>query len=113
MQNKLVEFILERLEDLKAQQIVVLDVQGQTAMTDHMFVVSGTSTQHVRSIAGNLITECKHNDIKITGCEGQDTGEWVLVDLGDAIVHIMLPAVRDFYQIEKLWSVDAAVCESN
>lgn len=113
MQDQLVDFILEKLDDLKANKIIVLDVQGQTAMTDHMIVVSGNSTQHVRSIASNLVTESKHNQVKVFGCEGQDTGEWVLVDLGDAIVHVMLPAVRDFYQLEKLWSVEPAACESN
>lgn len=112
VQLELVKFIVEKCDDLKAKDITVLDVQGQTAMTDHMIVVSGTSSQHVRSIASNLITEAKHAKLPISGSEGQETGEWVLVDLGDAVVHVMLPAVREYYQIEKLWSVDSAVCES-
>lgn len=111
--NQLIEFITEELSNLKANEIIILDVQGQTAMTDYMIIASGTSTQHVRSIASNLATESKKNQHKVFGCEGLDSGEWVLVDLGDALVHVMLPQVREYYQIEKLWSVEQPQCESN
>lgn len=112
-QEQLVSFITEELENLKASEIKVLDVNGQTSMTDYMIIASGTSTQHVRSIARNLATESKKNKRKVFGCEGLDSGEWVLVDLGDALVHVMLPQVREYYQIEKLWSVDEVKCASN
>ncbi len=91
------------LEDMKAVDLVVLDVRGKSSVTDFMIIVSGTSDRHVKAMANNLVVEMKKAAVKPLGVEGDNVGEWVLVDLADVIVHIMLPDVRDFYQLEKLW----------
>ena len=97
------------ISDLKAEQIVVLHVNDITDITDYMIIASGNSTQHVRSIARNVRTEAKKLGLEVFSAEGLDRGEWVLIDLGDVIVHVMLPEVRDYYQLEKLWSVEDIV----
>ncbi|MEL6869270.1 MAG: ribosome silencing factor [Pseudomonadota bacterium] len=99
--------IVAALEDGKAQDIKVIDVRGHTSMTDFMVIASGTSDRHVRSVAGNLVTEMKKAGERPLGIEGESDGEWVLVDLQDALVHVMLPRVRDFYNLEKLWDLPA------
>ncbi len=101
-------FIVEQLEEAKAQHINVIDVQQKTAITDTMVICSGTSSRHVKSIATQLIQKAKENGKMPLGVEGENTSEWVLVDFGDAIVHVMQANVRDYYQIEKLWSTDIA-----
>jgi ribosome-associated protein len=102
--SDLLKFILSALEDMKARDIEPLDVADKSSMTDYMVICSGTSRRHTQSIAENLVVEGKKNGIKPLGVEGKDEGEWILVDLGDAIVHIMLPETREFYSLEKLWS---------
>jgi len=102
----LLAFAQEKLDDLKAQNMVVLDVHSQTTMTDYMVIAEGTSTQHVRALANNVRQSCKDAGIEVFGCEGQEDGDWVLVDLGDVIAHVMLPETRQYYELEKLWSVD-------
>lgn len=97
------ELAVTALEDMKAVNPVVMDVRGKSSVTDYMIVVSGTSDRHVKAIANNLVVEMKKAGVKPLGVEGDKIGEWVLVDLADVIVHIMLPDVRDFYQLEKLW----------
>ena len=92
------------LADLKANHVVVLDVREQTDVTDYMIVASGRSGRHVRSLAENLIEQSKKHGHQPMGVEGLDQGEWVLVDLCDVVAHVMQPEVRDFYQLEKLWS---------
>lgn len=101
-------FIVEQLEDAKAQHINVIDVQQKTAITDTMIICSGTSSRHVKSIATQLVQKAKEIGKMPLGVEGENTSEWVLVDFGDAIVHVMQANVRDYYQIEKLWSTDIA-----
>lgn len=107
MANKLVTIIVDALEDMKAVDIRSLDVHEMTSITDVMIVCSGTSTRHVSSIADNVIEKCEASGFKPLGIEGDDHAEWVLVDLGDAVVHIMMPETRDFYKLERLWSVEA------
>ena len=99
------ELVVESLDDMKAKDVTVLDVRGITTITDYMVVCSGTSDRHVKSIASNLIDDAREQGIRPNGIEGEDDGEWVLVDLGDLIVHIMLPKIRDFYNLERLWDV--------
>ncbi|NVJ59691.1 MAG: ribosome silencing factor [Gammaproteobacteria bacterium] len=98
------KFVIEQLDDAKAQNIVELDVREKTAITDTMVVCSGTSSRHVKSIAIQLVQKAKEVGKQPIGVEGEDSSEWVLVDFGDVIVHVMQANVRDYYQIEKLWS---------
>ena len=95
------------LEDLKGLDITVIDVTKQTDVTDYMIVATGTSNRHVKSLANNVIEEMLKRDIKPHGVEGLEDGEWVLVDLVDVVVHIMLSQTRKFYDIERLWSMSA------
>lgn len=96
-------FIVEQLEEIKAQDIKVLSISEKSTIADFMVICSGTSTRHVKSIATLLIKELKASELPPIGVEGDDAAEWVLVDSGDVIVHIMLPQSRDYYQLEKLW----------
>lgn len=104
MQSEQLKFILNILEDMKARDIVTLDVSNITNVTDIMIVCTGTSNRHTRSIAERIITECKAQGIMPLGVEGEQYGDWILVDLADVIVHIMLAETRGFYNLEKLWA---------
>ncbi len=97
--------VVEALEDMKAGNIKVLDVRPLTDITDTMVIASGTSDRHVRSVADRVIEKAREAGFRPFGIEGERDGEWVLVDLPDVLVHIMLPRVREFYGLEKLWSV--------
>lgn len=99
---------VQALEDLKAEDIVQLDVRKQASFTDYMIFASGNSTRHVGAIANSVIEAAKEAGKPPLGVEGEDVGEWILVDLGDAIVHVMLPDVRRYYELEKLWSEELA-----
>ena len=99
--------VLDALGDLKARDVVVLDVRGLTSIADSMVIASGTSDRHVRSMAENVVEKCKERGYRPLGVEGLKDGEWVLVDLHDIVVHVMLPRVRDFYNLEKLWAPPA------
>ncbi|MFT4607565.1 MAG: ribosome-associated protein [Gammaproteobacteria bacterium] len=100
--------VLAALEDIKANDVVVLDVSPYASFTDYMVFASGTSSRHVSSIAGSVIDEAKKQNSPPLGIEGLDVGDWVLVDLGDVVVHVMLPATREFYELEKLWGEEMA-----
>ncbi len=99
--------VVNALEDIKAVNIKVLDVRGKTAITDFMVVTNGTSDRHVKALAGNVIKEAKAAGLTPLGVEGDREAEWILIDLNDVIVHVMIPELREFYNLEKLWSVDA------
>ncbi len=101
--EKLKNFILEQLEEIKAKDIKVLELADDNTIADFMIVSSGTSSRHVKSIAVLLIKALKEADMPPLGVEGEDAAEWVLVDCGDVVVHVMQPTVRDYYQLEKLW----------
>lgn len=101
---ELKQFVIDKIEDLKAKDIVVLSVSEQSNLTDYMIVCSGTSKTHVKAIAENVVVEAKRAKLHINGVEGRDSSEWVLVDLGDVLLHVMQEKTRDFYQLEKLWS---------
>jgi ribosome-associated protein len=92
------------LLDAKAQDIALLDVRGVSDFTDVMAIASGTSTRHVQSVADKVVEKLREQGVRIIGMEGQQTGEWVLIDFGEVVVHVMRPQTRDFYNLEKLWS---------
>lgn len=106
------DLVISALEDMKAQDIQALNVEGVSSFTSSMIVASGTSTTHVKSIAENVVYEAKHAGHQPLGVEGDGSSEWVLVDLGDVVVHVMLPEVRAFYSLEKLWSDHVAKAET-
>jgi len=93
------------LEELKAKDIVEIDVRGKSSVADYMVIASGTSSRHVKSSADEVVRFAKKLDVMPLGVEGEREAEWVLVDLGDVIVHVMLPRVREFYALERLWTV--------
>lgn len=93
------------LEEIKARDAVEIDVRGRSSVADYMVVVSGTSTRHVKSIGDEVVRFAKNLGVMPLGMEGEREAEWVLVDLGDVIVHIMLPRVRELYALERLWTV--------
>jgi ribosome-associated protein len=93
----------EALNDLKALDLVTIDVRGLTTIADTMIICSGRSNRHVKSLAENVMTEAKRQRVSYLNMEGQKEGEWVIVDLGDVLVHVMLPATREFYNLEDLW----------
>ena len=103
--DRLLQTTLAALEDMKAVDIRVIDVRGQTSITDIMIVASGTSTRHVKAIADNVELQAKKIGVQALGVEGDKGSEWILVDLVDVVVHVMMPEVREFYALEKLWSV--------
>ena len=93
--EKIKKYILNVLEDNKAQDITLVDVTNKSSVTDLMFIASGRSTRHVKAIADNLVTKL--------GVEGYNRSEWILIDYGDLLVHVMHPETREFYSLEKLW----------
>ena len=97
------KIVIEALEDSKAENICTLDVKDRTSVTDYMIIASGTSTRHVKSLADNVLTEIKEHGGRTLGIEGGEANDWVLVDLGEIVVHVMLPATRAFYDLERLW----------
>ena len=107
--DKMVKTTVAALEDIKARDIVVLDVRRMTALFDKMIVASGDSTRQNKALAGNVQEKLKALGATVYGVEGEDAGEWILVDLGAVIVHIMQPAIRQYYNLEELWGGHAAV----
>jgi ribosome-associated protein len=105
------KLVLQALDELKADNIKVLDVRIQASFTDYMIFASGKSSRHVKSIAREVVDAAKLAKMPPLGVEGEDVGEWVLVDLGDVIVHVMLPDTRSFYDLEKLWSEELVDAE--
>lgn len=104
MQGKtLHDFIVDKIDDLKGRDIVVLDVRNQSSITDCMIICSGNSSRHVCSIADHVAEELRHAGIMPFGMDGQADGEWVLVDMGDVMIHVMQEHTRALYQLEKLW----------
>jgi len=105
------DLAVKSLEDMKAQDIKVLDVRGKTSITDFFVIASGTSDRHVKSLAETVAFQAKQAGEPAIGIEGLEEGEWALVDLNGVVVHVMQAKVRDFYQLEKLWDVDAPAAE--
>ncbi len=105
--NALEALILEALDELKAKDVKVMNVSELTNMTDTMIIASGTSSRQVSAIAQHVVERCKKAGVQPVGTEGEDVGEWALVDLGDIVLHVLLPEKRDFYSLEQLWSAGA------
>lgn len=104
MQNQqILDFVLEKIDDLKARDVQTFDVSTSSSITDFMVICSGNSKKHVQSIADHVATEAKHMNNPALGVEGMQEGEWVLVDMGAVVLHVMQESSRDFYQLEKLW----------
>ena len=97
--------VIDALADMKALEVKVLDVRGLTDIADFMVIASGTSDRHVRSVAQRVVEKTKEAGFRPHGVEGQQDSDWVLIDLNEMIVHVMLPRVREFYGLEKLWDM--------
>ena len=101
--------VIEALEDVKGLQVVALDVEEQTDITDFMIVATGKSGRQVKALTDSVVINAKAAGYVVKGVEGSDTAEWVLIDLGDVICHVMLPKLREFYELERLWSINFKV----
>ncbi|MFW1676608.1 ribosome silencing factor [Pontibacter sp. JAM-7] len=106
-----IALVQNALEDMKAKEIVLLDVRGRSTVTDYMIIASGTSRRHAASVAEEVVIQVKQAGLMPLGTEGQEAGDWILVDLGDVVVHVMMPDARSFYDLERLWGVETAVTE--
>ncbi|MBA6264997.1 MAG: ribosome-associated protein [Colwellia sp.] len=97
-------FVIEKIEEMKGRDITILDIAKKSGFADYMVVCSGNSNRHVKSIAHSVAVECRAKGLEPLGIEGNDIGEWALVDLGNVIVHVMTDEIRDRYQLEELWN---------
>lgn len=104
--EQLIEIVRNALDDMKARDIDVIDVRGKSSVTDYMMIACGTSKRHVMSIAEEVVVNVKDEGLQPIGTEGQGVGDWVLVDLGDVLLHVMMPDARSFYDLERLWRFD-------
>jgi ribosome-associated protein len=105
---KMIDIVLQCLDDAKAEQTVAIDIAGKSSLADHMVVTSGRSNRHVSAVADQLIKAFRDNGLTKPRVEGLPHADWVLVDCGDVIVHIFRPEVREFYNLEKMWQADFA-----
>lgn len=108
MSDNLIDVLVNALDDLKAKDTTQVDVRGKSDVMDILLIASGTSNRHVKSLASNAVEDAKKAGFQPLGVEGLEGGEWVLVDFGDIVLHVMKPETRDFYDLEKLWSVEPA-----
>ena len=97
------DFVVDKIDDLKGQDIIAIDVKGKSSITDCMVICTGTSSRHVMSIADHVVQESRAAGLLPMGVEGENTGDWIVVDLGDVIVHVMQEESRRLYELEKLW----------
>ena len=110
--KKLASLAETALQDMKARDVRIIDVRKLTTVTDYMIIASGSSDRHVRSIADRVVERATAAGCEPLGLEGEEAGEWVLVDLQDVVVHVMLGRVRDFYKLENLWDMEAPAVET-
>ena len=106
LNTELADLVCKALDDVKAKAVKVIDVRHLTAVTDFMIIASGRSGRHVRALADGVLASCQEAGCRPIGMEGQSGGEWVLLDMGDVVVHVMLPSAREFYNLEKLWEIE-------
>ena len=104
-EDRLLKIVVDAIDDMKGVDLLIIDVRDMTSITDRMVITSGTSTRHVKSIADTVALKAKQGGFPALGVEGAQAAEWVLIDLGDVVVHVMTPAIREFYALEKLWAV--------
>lgn len=104
--DELADLVVTSLGDLKGGDITTIDVRDKTSVTDTLVIASGTSERHIRALADRVIENVREAGMKPIGVEGEKGSDWVLIDLGDVVVHVMHPDKRDFYNLEKLWSLD-------
>lgn len=102
--NELKDFLADKADDMKAENIITLDITEKSSVTDFMVICTGTSKRHVISIAENVASEAKNAGLELLGMDGESEGEWVVVDMGSVMVHVMQQQHRELYQLEKLWS---------
>jgi len=103
--KQMLELVQHQLAENKAENVQTIDIQGRSSVADYIVIASGNSGRHLKAMAEHLVLQLKHRGQPPLGVEGEREGEWVLVDAGDVIVHLMLPKVREFYNLEKLWDV--------
>ena len=103
--EELRDLVVDALQEIKGVDVITLDVRNMTTVTDWTIVASGTSSRHVQALVDNVAEKAKAAGHRPSGVEGESGGEWILLDLQDALVHVMLPKVREFYNLEKLWSI--------
>ena len=113
VEERLLNIVTDVIDDMKGVDMTVIDVRKMTSITDYMVIVSGTSSRHVKAIAENIVENVKQGGYQPLGVEGTQTAEWVLIDLGDVVVHVMMPSTREFYALEKLWAVVGDNAESD
>jgi len=101
--ESLKELVIDALDDMKAQEILVIDVAARTSVTDFMVIATGTSSRHVQAVADNVAEKVKEAGLMPLGSEGRGNSDWVLIDLGDAVVHVMTAQAREYYDLERLW----------
>ena len=105
--SDLKKIVIKTLDINKAQDIISIDLKDKSSMADYMIIASGTSSRHIRGLSEIAMAEAKKNNLSSIGVEGQDGSDWILIDFGDFLVHLMLPKVREFYNIEKLWGFES------
>ena len=105
--SKNIDSIIDILKENKAIDILKIDVKKLTSAVDFMVIASGTSSRHIRGLSEIAMAEAKKNNLSSIGVEGRDGSDWILIDFGDFLVHLMLPKVREFYNIEKLWGFES------
>lgn len=104
LSERLLEIIIDSLEEAKAEDILPINIQGKSALADHMVVASGRSSRHVNAVCDQLLRALKDKGMGTSRVEGLNSGDWVLIDCGDVIVHVFRPEVREFYALEKIWT---------
>jgi ribosome-associated protein len=107
--DKILKAAVDALEDIKGREIVVIDVRKMTPLFDHVIIVTGESTRQNKALANNVQEKLKPLGLTVHGVEGVDPGEWILVDLGQIVVHVMQPAIRQYYNLEELWGAAASL----